>query len=617
MQPILLNRQTIGIFVLGFFLSVQVIAGQQSAPRPSLKTLSSNTESANKTKTQLRAEKRIESMEAIDLQGYTTKPGITIEEGQKKLNELQQNKSQQLIIDINKAIQDSSNDKTIKPKISTTNSALNAVKNLKLGDQYLPISIMQARQRALQNNLNIAVIKFDPLIAQETLNFERAKFDNIIFANAKYGLQDLPKNSAELVNLSSDNATLNNQTVKLNNVKRRIEAWDAEVGIDIPLRTGGTVTLSSPLAFKEGLGRFGKEEYNSALRFSISQPLLRDAGIATNEASINIANLAQQGTELRTRLQSIRILATVDKAYWALNQAWVQLEIRTQQYQYAAENLDMVKKRVKEGLTARIEINRAEIGVADRMEQLIIATTNLQLNERQLKFFLNDNEYPMESEKGFITETVPSLIQFELNADRLIEKAMTTRLELLELEIKLSEDSTRISFLENQTLPIFNLDYKYGALSNTGDQLSQSYNQIGNFSQWYVGFRFEMPVTNEARLARLNQAITQRMQRLSTNTLQTMAVRKEILDALDLQNQHWTRILTARQQVIIAGINYDAELKQFKEGLRTMTEVLEMLTRLGEVQLKEISAVTDYQVAQIDLAFATGTLLGYSRVNFE
>ncbi|HYD33435.1 MAG TPA: TolC family protein, partial [Methylophilaceae bacterium] len=75
-------------------------------------------------------------------------------------------------------------------------------------------------------------------------------------------------------------------------------------------------------------------------------------------------------------------------------------------------------------------------------------------------------------------------------------------------------------------------------------------------------------------------------------------------------------IIAARQQVILAGVNYEAELKQFREGLRTMTEVLEMLTRLGEAQIKEVRAIKDYQVSLIDLAYATGTLLGYSRVEF-
>jgi outer membrane protein len=569
-------------------------------------------------KLSLQLENRMQSPEGLDFNELGQEKLITLEEAQKNLtykqmSETKNSQTQKLIIDVNKAILDA--------KENTVGSAIKVLRNLnkdaKKGDApYTPLSIVEARQKALENNLSLKVIKYDPIIATQKLNVERAKFDNIIFASAKYGRKDLPSASAELVGLSSGNTGLDNQIVKLTNLEQRKETFDAEVGIEVPLRTGGIVKLSAPIVYKDSPSRFGKEEYNSALKFSFSQPLLRDAGVVNNEASINIANLEQLGQQARTRLQSIRIIATIDKAYWALNQAWVELEVRTQQHQYATENLNMVKMRVKEGLTAAVEVNRAEIGVADRLEQLIVATTNLNLAQRQLKFYLNDTDFMLESEQGFIPETNPSLNQFDFQADKLIEKALVNRLELLELELKLTEDSTRIGYLENQTLPVFNLDYSYGALSQTGSQFSNSFNQLDNFSDWYVGFKFEIPVTNEARLSRLNQAVQQRLQRLSNKTLQTMAVRKEILDALDIQNQQWKRILTARQQVLIAGLNYEAELKQFKEGLRTMTEVLEMLTRLGETQMKEIKAITDYQVAQIDLAFATGTLLGYSQVNF-
>ena len=77
----------------------------------------------------------------------------------------------------------------------------------------------------------------------------------------------------------------------------------------------------------------------------------------------------------------------------------------------------------------------------------------------------------------------------------------------------------------------------------------------------------------------------------------------------------YSPIIAARQRVLVAGVNYDAERRQFEQGLRTMREVLESLADLGDAQLGEIRAIVDYQVGQIDLAFATGTLLGYSRVD--
>ena len=126
--------------------------------------------------------------------------------------------------------------------------------------------------------------------------------------------------------------------------------------------------------------------------------------------------------------------------------------------------------------------------------------------------------------------------------------------------------------------------------------------------------RVEIPLSNELRKSKLERAVQERLQRLSTQQLRELTVKREIYDALDTTEQNWQRILAARQNVILAGLNYDAELKQFREGLRTMTEVLETLTRLGDAQLREVRAISDYQVSLIDLAFATGTLLGYSHV---
>jgi outer membrane protein len=540
-----------------------------------------------------KSKQRMMQQEGLRLDDYSA-PTKTLEESIQ-----QQKESQQTIrYDLNAIIKE-------------TNATKDESKNIQR-------SIADIRAAALKNNLALQIAQADPRIAETRVSEERAKFDNIIYANLKYGEQDLPDTSGDLVQFTTDNPTLNKQKLKLTRLNQNIDSLDGQLGIAIPLRTGGVVNISSPFENKDKSNPFGSNEYRSGLRFSISQPLLRDAGVAVNEASIDIASYDQEATEARARLQSIRVLAMIDKAYWALNQAWTELDIRRQQHEFASQNLAMVQLRVKEGLSAAIELNRAEFGVTDRLEQLIIANTNLKLAQRQLKFLLNDAAYPIESEVGFSPSTAPTLLHFTFDREKLVTQATANRLDLLETELKLAEDATRIDLLQNQTLPLFTLDYSYGALSNSASSFGNAYGNVldGDFSDWYVGFKFEMPVTNEARKARLNRAVEQRLQRLSTKELQTLTVKREINDSLDITEQHWQRILAARQQVGIAGMNYDAELKQFKEGLRTMTEVLEMLTRLGDSQMKEIRAITDYQIALIDLSFATGTLLGYTNVNF-
>ncbi|MDO9140612.1 MAG: TolC family protein [Methylobacter sp.] len=484
------------------------------------------------------------------------------------------------------------------------------------------LSISQVRALALENNLELKIAQINPKIAAADVSEEQAKFDDLIFARAKYGSKNTPAQNLDVVTFTpaeSSSSLLKGETDKLTAVPQRTDILDMEAGIVIPLRTGAKMTLSVPFDEKRQFKGVASEQYLNALRFSISQPLLRDGGIDTNVAGIRIARYEQQAVDVSTRLQAIRVLAAVERGYWGLYVAWGELDVRRQQYENAADNLAMVRKRVAEGITAAVEINRAEIGVAERMEGLIVAETTLKLRQRQLKLLLNDPEMDLDTATVLIPETTPTLLQFTFDREQLAQQALQGRLELLELELKLAADMTKIDYLSNQTLPLFMLDYNYSSLGRDTASFGGAFGQSldGDYSDWSVGLRMELPLTNELRRARRDRSIQQRLQRLTTLQLRELSVRREIYDTLDQLEQNWQRILAARQNVLLAGINYDAELKQFREGLRTMTEVLETLTRLGDAQLREVRAIGDYQISMIDLAFATGTLLGHSRVDWD
>ena len=484
--------------------------------------------------------------------------------------------------------------------------------------EFSSLTIANIRALTLKNNLDLKIAEIDPKIASTQVSEEEAKFDDLIFAKAKYGRKDTPKQNLDVVTFTptSGSSLLKNETDKLTAIEQLTQVLDMEAGVVISLRTGAKVTLSSPFDEKKQFKGVQSTQYQNALRFSISQPLLRDGGIDANVAGIRIAKYEQQAIDVKTRLQAIRVLAVTERAYWQVYQAWGELDVRHQQYENAVDNLEMVKKRVANGMTAAIETNRADIGVAERREALITANTTLKIRQRQLKLLLNDAQYPLDSKTLIVPQTTPMLLHFDFEREELVQKALSGRLELLELELKLAADLTKIDYLKNQTLPLFMLDYNYGSLGRDTDSFDGAFNQSIDriYSDWSVGMRVEIPLSNELRKSKLERAVQERLQRLSTQQLRELTVKREIYDALDTTEQNWQRILAARQNVILAGLNYDAELKQFREGLRTMTEVLETLTRLGDAQLREVRAISDYQVSLIDLAFATGTLLGYSHV---
>ena len=138
-------------------------------------------------------------------------------------------------------------------------------------------------------------------------------------------------------------------------------------------------------------------------------------------------------------------------------------------------------------------------------------------------------------------------MHFEFNRNELIQKALGGRLELLELELKLAADLTKIDYLENQTLPLFMLDYSYGGLGRDTQSLDNAFAQTvdGRYSDWSVGMRVEIPLSNELRKSKLERAVQERLQRLSTQQLRELTVKREIYDALDTTEQNWQRILAA------------------------------------------------------------------------
>ena len=96
-------------------------------------------------------------------------------------------------------------------------------------------------------------------------------------------------------------------------MRNGVDAYN--LGVDIPLRTGGTVRVELPANRNETNNAFAvlNPSFDTTARFSISQPLLRNAGVEVNEYSIRIASYENDIANANTKLETIRILAAADK----------------------------------------------------------------------------------------------------------------------------------------------------------------------------------------------------------------------------------------------------------------------------------------------------------------
>src|SRR5204863_463323 len=75
--------------------------------------------------------------------------------------------------------------------------------------------------------------------------------------------------------------------------------------------------------------------YSSDFVASLSQPLLRGAGLDVNANPIRLAFYDLQASEARTKLEIIRVLADADRVFWRLYAARQELTVRKQEYDLA------------------------------------------------------------------------------------------------------------------------------------------------------------------------------------------------------------------------------------------------------------------------------------------
>ncbi len=466
--------------------------------------------------------------------------------------------------------------------------------------QQRDLTIEQCRALALENNLGIKVQLLSSVIAAKRVSEEEAKFEAAFFSRLGYSKTDTPTSTL----LSGS----------------KVDYSSVDLGVEVPLQTGGVLTfdLADSRTKTNNIFSTLNPAYDSRFSISISQPLLRNAGQRTNTYTIRIANYERQITDARTKLEMIRVISFVDRWYWRLYAARQEFDVRKKQYDLSNIQLAQARRFVDAGERPMIEVIRAEAGVAERLDAIIVAGNRLRDRERELKKLLNESGLEMQTPTAVIPATEPNPIHYELDRTSLIAKALDNRMEMLELELQIAADVSTIDYLQNQTLPLVTLDYTYN-ISGLGATRNKSFDMLTDkrFENHRVGLQLLVPLGNEAAKNRLLQAVYERRRRLTTRDNREAIIELEVLNAVDQLEANWQRILASRQNAILAGRRYKAETRQFELGLGTSTDVLDAQTAFADAQSAEISALAEYQIALVDLAYATGTLLGAAKVQCQ
>lgn len=464
----------------------------------------------------------------------------------------------------------------------------------------LYLGLPEARRLAMENNLDLKVELLNPAIARQTLTAEEAFYEAVFTSSLDYVKSDAAV-ASELVGSQG-------------------QSWQLNAGLEIPLRTGGSIRVQTPFSRSETDNPFTflNPAYTAGPSASIVMPLLRGFGVDYNAQRIRVAFYNYQSVQARTKLEVVRVLTDVERVYWRLYAAREELKLRQREYELALAQLEAARRQLRLEMVPEVDVLRAESGAADKFETIIIAEKNLRDRQRELKRMLNAPGLELGSDVVIVPATRPMAIAYNLDGEQLARAAMNQRMELLEEELRIAEQTAAVRVARSDLLPLVTFEYTYG-INGLGTELNDALSQVrsANFQDHRAAVRLEVPIGNEAARSRHRQALYSRLQRLASKEQRQLQIRQEVLTAVDALEAAWQRILSARKRVLLAARVLEGEERQYRLGRRTSTDVLDAQTRLADARQAEIAAVTEYQISQVDIAFATGTVLGQSRIAWE
>lgn len=456
------------------------------------------------------------------------------------------------------------------------------------------MNLADARRAALEHQLEIKAELILPAIAQQQVREAQSRFEAVVFGRISRGETDAREPSPLT---TEDKAT---------------------VGLQIPLRTGGSASISLPV-LRQWLSPTPPgappHYYSLDPAVTLSQPLLKGAGLRINHASINRARLLSEQSQARAKLLINNLLANVDRAYWRLWSARREIDVRYEQYEMAQRQLRSAEKLVEAGIVPKLEIVRSQVGLSQRVNTMIISETTRRAIEREIKRILNLPGLDLTSDTALLPATEPELFPFSINRSNLIAHALKERMDLLMSQIQVAVDLVDKDVARNQVLPDLTVDFQYSA-NSLGTTFKNGVDAFDDAQKtvWGTGLTLSIPIGNQGAKARLRQSVLRHASSLNSLEQRRRIITQEVLDAVDRLSQSWQLIQAAVREIELAQSIYQGELKQFESGMRTSTEVLDAAQFVANAQIRHVQAIADYEISKVEVAYATGTQLGYAQV---
>jgi len=473
-------------------------------------------------------------------------------------------------------------------------------------EQRETISLADAAIRALQHNLDISISRQTKNSRLADIIVERAKFDPTLSVNGQYTRTVSPLNRPVF---GGTGGNLNNITT----FDQRTQSVTVDATTN--LLTGGNVDLNySPTRTNVNqnvaTGFLFNPAYTGGLVLTLTQPLLRNAGIDITKTFIHVAQNNAIVEEHVFRDRVLTVLATVEQTYWEVVFANENLKVAEAALKAAQELGASNRAKAKAGIMSLVDVLQAEAAVASRVEQVLIADKTIRDQEDQLRRLLNPGEENLRQDIRLTPLDKPTITLEPLSLEEAIDTAIELRPEIAQAKKNTETSEFNTKFAKNQILPTLSLQGTMG-LAGLGKDYTDSVNQnlSGDYYNFGGGLVLSYPLGNRSAWSAYNK----RQLEAKNAEASLVNVRQQIIvgvrEAVRRVQTDFKRIETTRSARIMAEKQLQAEQERLKVGLSTTRFVLDFQRDLAVAQGNELRAIIDYNKSLSNLARHKATTL--------
>lgn len=480
------------------------------------------------------------------------------------------------------------------------------------------LSLLDAVELALRNNLSVQVARFSPQNSFEGINSARAPFD----ANLSFSIpQRFNRGSSPTTNQTAGGDIITTQGVSGGfNWSENLE-WGTNYSLS--WSSGRNSNNSSLSTFNPS--------FTSGLSGNIQQQLLRGFG-EVNRTGIRVAmNSYDQSIEqFRGNVQ--QTIGQVVQAYWNLRGQAEAVRVQEDSLSLAEQQFARNEIQVEIGTLAPIETVQAETSVASNQLSLIQARNNLENAQDQLKELINfdvvvDDPFAFD----LVATEAPEETVGTINVEEAVNIALENDPTLTNQRIGLRSAELNLKQAKNSLLPSLSVNGSFNLQGRGGTRIIRqggigsaeveiletgfgtSIQQVfsGDFNTWSIGATLTMPLHNySAKATAARSEISQRQQLTQFEQRRqqvTYDVRQQVRNVENLVQQ----VATATLRRELAERQLRAEERKFEVGTSTNFQVLTFQNDFSNAQLSELTAIVTLQSAIAQLELTKGTILQY------